>query len=154
MNKEIERKFLVDLDAIGELTQGSQIIQAYIPTTDKTVVRVRIRGDLAYLTLKGENKGLVRSEFEYEIPLDDAKGIMGELCRGPMVSKTRFLIHYADHTWEVDVFDGDNMGLVVAEVELHHEHESVEIPAWATVEVSGDPKYYNSSLLNRPYCTW
>ena len=154
MAKEIERKFLIDLEKIGSLEDGTAIRQGYIATADKTVVRVRLAGERAYLTLKGENVGVTRTEFEYEIPADDAQEIITVLCNGPVVEKTRYLIVNAGHTWEVDIFHGDNDGLVVAEIELSSEDEAFELPHWATKEVSGDVSYYNSSLLENPFKNW
>ena len=154
MAKEIERKFLINLDKIGPLKNGNTIRQGYISTTDNTVVRIRITGEKAYLTLKGQNKGNTRSEFEYEIPINDAQDIMTELCSGPLVEKTRYLIVHAGHTWEVDIFHGDNEGLVVAEIELESEETAFELPHWISKEVSGDSKYYNSSLLDNPFKHW
>ncbi|ABM03678.1 adenylate cyclase [Psychromonas ingrahamii 37] len=154
MAKEIERKFLLDLTKLGSLDSGTLIRQGYITTIDKTVVRTRLAGDRAYLTLKGKNKGVTRTEFEYEIPVNDAQEIISELCNGPVVEKTRYLIVYSGHTWEVDIFHGDNDGLVVAEIELESEQETFELPHWITTEVSGDPKYYNSSLLDNPFKHW
>jgi adenylate cyclase len=154
MAKEIERKFLIDLNALGTLDAGTVMKQGYIATADKTVVRIRVAGERAYLTLKGANKGLSRTEFEYEIPTDDAEAMIAELCNGPVVEKTRHLILHAGHTWEVDIFHGDNAGLVVAEIELSSETETFEQPNWVTTEVSGDVKYYNSSLLDHPFKNW
>jgi len=154
MAKEIERKFLIDLEKIGSLEDGTAIRQGYIATADKTVVRVRLAGERAYLTLKGENVGVTRTEFEYEIPADDAQEIITVLCNGPVVEKTRYLIVNAGHTWEVDIFHGDNDGLVVAEIELSSEDEVFELPHWVTKEVSGDINYYNSSLLGNPFKNW
>ncbi|WP_432472715.1 CYTH domain-containing protein [Amphritea sp. HPY] len=154
MAKEIERKFLIDPAKLGELNCGISIKQGYVPTQDKTAVRVRIMGDQAFLTLKGENRGAVRSEFEYEVPLADAEQMLAELCSGPKIDKVRHLITHDKHLWEVDIFAGDNLGLIVAEVELNDEHEAVQLPDWVTIEVTGDAKYYNSNLLNNPYNTW
>jgi adenylate cyclase len=154
MAKEIERKFLINLEAIGPLPSGTVMQQGYIATADKTVVRIRVAGERAYLTLKGANKGVTRTEFEYEIPVDDAQAAIAELCSGPVVEKTRYLVDHAGHTWEVDIFHGDNAGLVVAEIELSHETEAFELPHWVTTEVSGDAKYYNSSLLDNPFKNW
>ena len=151
MGKEIERKFLIDISEIESLGSGSQIKQGYISTTDNTAVRVRVAGAIAYLTLKGENKGATRSEFEYEIPLDDANEIIEELCSGPIIDKTRYLVEHGSHTWEVDVFHGENDGLIVAEVELESETEVVDLPNWVMGEVTGQVKYYNISLLDNPY---
>jgi len=154
MAKEIERKFLIDLDKLGSLENGTFIKQAYIATADKTAVRLRLKGEAAYLTLKGANKGVSRTEFEYPILPEDAKAIMAELCTGPEIEKTRYLVEHEGHTWEVDVFYGDNDGLVVAEIELSSEDESFVKPDWALEEVSDDPKYYNVSLLNNPFNQW
>lgn len=154
MAKEIERKFLIDASTIGSLENGMSIKQGYISTTDKTVVRVRVAGNMAYLTLKGENKQLTRSEFEYGIPINDAEQIITELCNGPIVEKTRYLRIYEGHTWEIDVFHGDNDGLIVAEIELESEEEAFKKPSWIAIEVSNDARYYNSSLLDHPYKNW
>ena len=154
MGKEIERKFLIDISEIESLGSGSQIMQSYISTTDNTAVRVRVAGANAYLTLKGENKGVTRSEFEYEIPLDDANEIIEELCTGPIIDKTRYLVEHGSHTWEVDVFHGENEGLIVAEVELESEIEVVDLPNWVMSEVTGQIKYYNISLLDNPFNQW
>ena len=154
MAKEIERKFLINQDELGSLDNGTSIKQGYISTKDNTVVRVRVSGNQAYLTLKGENTGVTRSEFEYEIPATDAEQIITELCSGPVVEKTRYLVTHCDHTWEVDIFHGENDGLVVAEIELESEGESFEIPDWVTSEVSGETRYYNSSLLDNPFKNW
>ena len=154
MAQEIERKFLVNLDKLELPAQGLTICQGYIPTADKTAVRVRIMGDKAFLTIKGENRGSVRTEFEYEVPMSDAREMLDQLCKGPMVDKTRYLIPFADHLWELDIFAGDNRGLVVAEVELDSEDEQPQLPEWVAEEVTGDPRYYNSNLLNHPFKNW
>ena len=154
MAQEIERKFLIDPDKLDDLNCGITIKQGYVPTSDNTAVRVRIMGDQAFLTLKGENRGAVRTEFEYEIPVSDAEQMLAELCSGPKVDKTRYLITHDKHLWELDIFAGDNLGLIVAEVELSSETEEVKLPDWITQEVTGDPKYYNSNLLENPYSNW
>lgn len=154
MPVEIERKFLIDLNKLGPLQNGMAIKQGYVPTSTKTAVRIRVKQEQAFLTLKGANKGARRSEFEYEIPMADAEAMLAELCEGPIIDKTRYVIRHVDHDWEVDVFYGDNQGLVVAEVEMASEDEQVELPAWVTLEVTGEVKYYNSSLLANPYKDW
>lgn len=154
MAKEIERKFLVDMSFVNELTDGKRISQGYIETSDKTVVRARIKGDEAFLTLKGAVKRFTCSEFEYQIPLADAEEIIDELCSGGTIDKTRYEVAHGSHTWEVDVFHGKNEGLVVAEVELQDEAENIELPKWVTKEVTGDIKYFNVSLLKHPYSKW
>ena len=154
MAKEIERKFLIDISGVESIGSGSRIKQGYISTTDNTAVRIRVSGAAAYLTLKGENQGATRSEFEYEIPIEDANEIIKELCSGPVIDKTRYLVEYGSHTWEIDVFHGDNDGLIVAEVELESETEEVDLPKWVINEVTGEVKYYNSSLLDNPFNKW
>jgi len=154
MGKEIERKFLINLSELGNLEDGIPIKQAYISTTDNTVVRIRLTGNSAFITLKGENRGATRSEYEYAIPADDAKEIISELCSGPLIEKTRYKVFHSGHTWEIDIFHGNNDGLIVAEVELEDENENIEIPNWVTAEVTDDAKYYNLNLLKNPYCKW
>ncbi len=158
MAKEIERKFLIDISQLGDLNSGVEIKQGYISTTDTTAdniaVRIRLLGDKAFLTLKGKNTGATRSEFEYEIPVKDANEMLAEFCSGPIIDKTRYLVEHCGHTWEVDIFRGDNDGLIVAEVEMQSEDESVDIPAWAVQEVTGEDKYYNANLLNNPFKNW
>ncbi|WP_261844579.1 CYTH domain-containing protein [Aliamphritea ceti] len=154
MAQEIERKFLIDLDTLGTLPAGTRIVQGYIPTQGKTAVRIRLKGELAFLTIKGANQGAVRSEFEYPIPVEDADAMLAELCNGQLVDKIRYLIEHAGHTWEVDIFSGNNQGLVVAEVELDSENETVTLPDWVREEVTGESRYYNSSLIDNPYSNW
>ncbi|MGH1485004.1 MAG: CYTH domain-containing protein [Cellvibrionaceae bacterium] len=154
MGLEIERKYLVDLSKTGDLSSGQKIKQAYIATVDKTVVRVRVAGEKAFLTLKGENKGATRSEFEYSVPLEDAESMITELCSGPAIDKTRYLLKHSNHIWELDIFHGDNEGLVVAEVELESETETVDLPDWILDEVTSDSRYYNSNLLSQPFKDW
>ncbi len=156
MPLEIERKFLVDANQITQLSlpSGKVICQGYIATQDKTAVRIRIQGPQAFLTLKGANTGATRVEFEYPIPVADAKSMLDQLCSGPIIEKTRYCIPFAQHTWELDIFHGDNQGLIVAEVELTDENESITLPPWVIEEVTGDPKYYNVNLLAAPYCSW
>jgi len=153
MGTEIERKFLADLSQLGELPEGSIIQQGYIPANGVTV-RVRTMGSKAFITLKGRTKGITRSEFEYEIPVEDAQAILQELCSPPHIEKTRYLIPYAGHIWELDIFEGDNEGLIMAEVELGSEDEAVELPPWVIKEVSDDRRYYNASLRLNPYQLW
>ena len=154
MAQEIERKFLVTGDYRSSATSSSRIAQGYICCDGRTV-RVRIRGDRGYLTIKGPSPdgGLSRYEWETEIALDDARDLM-KLCRGGVIDKTRYLVPFGGHTFEVDEFYGDNEGLVVAEVELSSPDEPFERPAFLGREVTGDRRYYNAQLMQRPYCTW
>ena len=156
MPKEIERKFLIDLDKVKLPPKGRVIKQGYIPTTEnvKTVVRVRVSDEKAYLTIKGANVGAVRPEYEYPIPRSDALEMLHTLCQKPLVEKTRYEIQVSRHVWEVDIFEGENKGLVLAEVELADEAEQVEIPAWVGKEVTDDSRYYNVNLLVNPFSKW
>lgn len=153
MAKEIERKFLVDSSKLPTLTKGHIMKQGYVPTQGITV-RARISDDEAFLTLKGRATGLTRSEFEYPIPVEDAQQILNELCAHPLIEKTRYLIPYGEHTWELDIFEGENKGLVVAEIELESENEVFDLPTWVTQEVSHDTKYRNSNLIENPFTNW
>ncbi len=154
MAKEIERKFLVDLELLGPLGQGVAMSQGYISSGDAAVVRVRLAGERAWLTLKGRSHGAVRSEFEYGIPAADARQMIDEFCGGRVIRKTRYLRDHAGYVWEIDVFAGDNAGLVVAEVELSDPAEEPPLPPWALREVTSDNRYYNSSLYTQPFSTW
>lgn len=154
MAKEIERKFLIDINKLPKLENGISIKQGYIKTQDKTVVRTRIKNDKAFLTIKSKNKGMIRSEYEYEIPLNDANEMLNNLYSKPIIDKIRYEIKYKNHLWEIDVFHGENDGLIVAEVELENEDENVELPNWIVKEVTNNPKYYNSNLLDNPFSNW
>ena len=163
MAKEIERKFLVLRDrwqtfVAAAAPEGKAYRQGYIATaTLGQSVRVRIAGTKGFLTIKGSVEGtqsLTRAEFEYDIPVSDAQEILETLCERPFISKTRYTITLDNFVWEVDDFKGENEGLVVAEIELASEEQSFSRPDWLGEEVSGDPKYYNSSLVKQPYSTW
>ncbi len=154
MGTEIERKFLVTNDLWRVGAKGTLYRQGYLSTAADRNVRVRIIGDQGFLTVKGRADGITRLEFEYEIPLADATGMLDDLCLKPLIEKTRTKIDYRGATWEVDDFAGDNAGLVVAEVELASEDQRVELPPWIGEEVSEDPRYFNSSLVAKPFKTW
>ena len=149
MAKEIERKFLVDQDLLPKNIIGEEYIQAYIAINDQGIVRIRIKGSIALLTIKTSEKGMTRNEFEYEVPLEDAKSLV-ELFNDKIIYKTRYKITIDKKLWEVDEFHGDNNGLWLAEIELVHEQEDVLLPPWAGKEVTGDVKYYNAYLSNNP----
>ena len=156
MAQEIERKFLVLDDSFKhEAFSKSHIVQGYICSERGRTVRVRIRDDRAYLTIKGpsENGGLSRYEFEREIPLEDGRQMM-QLCEPGIIDKTRWLVKSGKHTFEVDEFFGDNEGLVVAEVELSYEDEPYKKPHFIGKEVTGDRRYYNSQLRLCPFQKW
>lgn len=153
---EIERKFLVVGDDYKrEAKSSSHIKQGYISSQRGRTVRVRVRDDKAYLTIKGPSTddGLSRYEFEKEITLDEATHLM-ELCEPGIIDKTRFLVPCGNHTFEVDEFYGDNEGLVVAEVELSSPDEPFDKPRFIGKEVTGDRRYYNSQLRQSPYTEW
>ena len=159
MGIEIERKFLLLNDqwkyaGNGSPLTGTVFKQGYLPTKDETVVRVRIEGERAKLTLKGEVKGISRLEYEYDIPISDAQELLNSLCLKPIIEKTRYCRNEGTLTWEIDVFGGVNQGLVIAEVELENENQAIALPSWLGEEVSGDPRYYNVNLIDHPFCDW
>ncbi|GAB7086715.1 CYTH domain-containing protein [Marinifilum fragile] len=149
---EIERKFLVNHDLLPLPNDGKKLIQGYIWSDPQKSLRIRIAGEKAFLTIKSGNDILKRSEFEYEIPLADAQELL-DLCDAK-IEKTRYLIPMNQHTWEVDVFHGDNQGLIVAEVELASSEEQIKLPEWIDQEVTNDPKYLNVSLIENPFIKW
>lgn len=151
---EIERKFLIANDGWKKHVSNSTVIkQGYLNSTPERTVRIRVRGENGFMTIKGKNDNLTRKEFEYTIPLQEANELLS-LCEKPLIEKTRHLVQVENHTWEIDVFEGDNKGLVVAEIELTSEDEKFNQPTWAGKEVSNDPRYYNSSLIQHPYMAW
>lgn len=153
MGNEIERKFRVD-PAWRPPGEGVAFEQGYLSAHPERVVRVRVEGNQAKLTIKGATTGVTRAEYEYPIPVDDARAMLRDLCEKPIIEKRRHVVKYADKTWEVDVFAGDNAGLVIAELELASEDEAFARPPWVREEVSDDPRYYNSNLVKAPYSTW
>lgn len=154
MGVEIERKFLLVGDAWRALGTPSLMRQGYLSADPARTVRVRIEGGRATLTIKGKSEGATRAEFEYDIPVDEAAQLLDHLCERPLIEKYRRRIEVDGHTWEVDEFLGDNAGLAVAEIELASEQEAFAKPGWAGDEVTGDPRYYNSSLIRFPYSQW
>ena len=154
MAQEIERKFLVVGDAWRALAEGVVYRQGYLSTDADRTLRVRTVGAKGYLTVKGITVGATRTEFEYEIPLADADAMLDELCLRPIIEKTRHKIPFDGLVWEVDVFAGDNDGLVVAEVELASEDQEFRLPDWIGEEVTDDPRYYNANLVAHPYKAW
>lgn len=153
MAKEIERKFLVT-GTDWRKGSGVRYRQGYLTSNPDCTVRVRVAGRKAMLTVKGLSQGAARDEFEYPIPLKDAEQMLKTLCERPLIEKTRFRIPYRGLVWEVDVFDGDNRGLIVAEVELKDERQPVPAPPWVGREVTDDPRYYNSNLAKKPFRRW
>jgi adenylate cyclase len=155
MGIEVERKFLVSDESWRDaVTSSTRIVQGYIAQTGSATVRVRVRGDKGFLTIKGLSVGVSRSEFEYEVPVADALAMLDELAQGPVIDKVRHLVPVGGHVWEVDVFAGENAPLVMAEVELADSQEAFVRPDWAGVEVSDDQRYFNVNLARSPYSTW
>ncbi|MGD0075779.1 MAG: CYTH domain-containing protein [Candidatus Binataceae bacterium] len=154
MAKEIERKFLVKANSWRNLASGKPYRQGYLSTVKERTVRVRSAGDKGYITVKGPTVGATRSEYEYEIPLADANEMLDHLCERPLIEKIRYRIPAAGVTWEVDEFQGENRGLVTAEVELADENQAISIPGWIGAEVTDDPRYFNSNLVAHPFCQW
>jgi adenylate cyclase len=155
MSFEIERKFLVRGDEWQRLATGRvSIRQAYLAGNEKASIRVRIKGDgTATLTIKSRPADLRRLELEYVIPVLEAEALM-QLREGSIIEKIRYLVPSGNLVWEVDVFSGENLGLVIAEVELRHHDQQVELPPWVGTEITGQLQYYNSSLVQRPFCSW
>jgi CYTH domain-containing protein len=155
MAREIERKILVRRERWRpDPGAGVWYRQGYLSADPDRVVRVRVAGDRAFLTIKGRTRGIERPEFEYPIPLADANTILDGICMKPLIEKTRYRVRVGAHTWEVDAFAGDNAGLLVAEIELPWEGAPFDRPEWLGAEVSGDPRYFNSNLVQHPHSRW
>jgi CYTH domain-containing protein len=152
MALEIERKFLVINDD-WKIGNPVQICQGYLNRDPDRTVRVRTAGTQAWITIKGRNKGSVRSEFEYPIPLDDAATLL-ILCERPLLEKRRYHFEQDGCTWEIDEFLGDNLGLVVAEIELDRPDAEFSLPSWVGMEVTHDSRYFNSNLSVNPFTNW
>jgi adenylate cyclase len=152
--REIERKFLVRGTDWKTGSTGIRFRQGYLSSAKERTVRVRTEGARAVLTVKGLTTGVERLEFEYAIPVDDANRMLDAVCERPLIEKVRYRVPLGGHVWEIDEFDGDNRGLIVAEIELQAVDESFERPAWLGLEVSGDPRYFNSNLIHQSYRTW
>ncbi|MEO7100556.1 MAG: CYTH domain-containing protein [Luteolibacter sp.] len=153
MAAEIERKFLVVNDSWRDGSPGVRIAQGYLSQDPDRTVRVRLAGENAWITIKGRTQGITRAEFEYAIPPEEARDLLG-LCLPSVIDKTRHEVRHGGHVWEIDVFHGENEGLIVAEVELSDEEESPEIPGWVGEEVSSDVRYFNSALARNPFVHW
>lgn len=153
---EIERKFLVSSGEYKkEATSNQRIVQGFLNTHPERTVRVRIKGNKGYLTIKGKSNetGTSRYEWEREIPLEDSERLM-DICEKGIIEKIRYTVSLGDHVFEVDEFQGSNKGLIIAEVELENEEDAFERPHWLGHEVTGDVRYYNSQLSKQPYNTW
>ncbi len=154
MGLEIERKFLVNKNLWIPLNEGVLYRQGYIYTYNGNTVRVRVAENQGYLTLKGRTKGSARSEFEYVIPLEEAREMLDLLCDRPLIEKIRYKEKIGELTWEIDEFLGENKGLILAEVELESEDQKVTLPRWIGQEVTQHARYYNSNLAKNPYSQW
>lgn len=152
MSVEIERKFKVK-DTFRPTDAGMSITQGYLLREPKRTVRIRIAGIQGFLTIKGETCGATRSEYEYEIPAEEARELLA-LCDTPLVEKTRYVEMFCGKRWEVDIFHGANEGLRVAEIELAAEAEEFALPKWVGDEVTGERRYYNAALIAHPYSAW
>jgi len=155
MAQEIEKKFLVKGDFKPDVVKQTRITQGYLSSVPERTVRVRVKGDKGFLTIKGigNASGASRYEWEKEISLQEAQDLMA-ICEPGVIDKIRHLVKAGNHTYEVDEFFGDNQGLIIAEVELDAEDEAFQKPTWLGAEVTGYTKYYNSMLMKNPYKSW
>ncbi|MBM4171189.1 MAG: CYTH domain-containing protein [Ignavibacteria bacterium] len=155
MAKETERKFLVTGEFKNQAVKETRIVQGYLSSVPERTVRVRIKGDKGFITIKGigNASGASRYEWEKEIPSSEVEELL-KICEPGVIDKTRFLVKSGNHTFEVDEFYGENQGLILAEIELSSESETFEKPSWLGQEVTGDTKYYNSMLMKNPYTKW
>jgi CYTH domain-containing protein len=153
MGKEIERKFLVTGDDWNRM-EYSNYVQGYLSVDKERTVRVRITDEHAVLTVKGITRHATREEYEYPIPVNDAANMLRELCLRPLIVKRRYRINHSGMTWEVDEFQGENAGLVVAEIELDDEQQEFEKPDWIGEEITTDQRYYNANLVASPFSSW
>jgi len=155
MATEIERKFLIlNQDWQEHVGAEVHIAQGYLASNEFSSTRIRIQDDKANINIKSATLGISRTEFEYAIPLVDAQLMIDELCVKPVIAKKRYIVKHMQHTWEIDVFSGDNEGLVVAEIELSSPDDAFEEPSWIGEEVSHDKRYYNVCLIQHPYKDW
>ncbi len=150
---EIERKFLVLDTSYRDTAQPVRIVQGYLNSAKERTVRVRIKGERAWLTIKSITVGISRQEFEYPIPLEDANDLLA-LCEQPILEKLRYELDADGNSWEIDEFLGLNEGLIVAEIELASHDQVIKLPSWIGREVSDDPRYFNSNLIKHPFSEW
>lgn len=154
--QEIERKFLLVDNSWKNGLTGTPYKQAYLSSNPDRIVRIRVAGDKAFITIKGKPapESISRPEYEYEIPLEDAEYMYENLCEPERIEKTRYLYEFKGHIWEIDEFHGENEGLIVAEIELKSEDETFEKPDWLGKDISFDYKYTNNNLAKKPYTSW
>ncbi|MFH2058707.1 MAG: CYTH domain-containing protein [Pseudomonadota bacterium] len=154
MADEIEKKFLLKYIPNPLMINGTRIIQGYMVNQKQMVVRIRLSGENAFLTIKGKTVNASRKEYEYSVPQEDARQMLNLFCEKPFVEKIRYHIEHAGFEWVVDQFSGDNAGLIVAEIELDDIDQTFQKPDWIGKEVTHDPRYYNSNLVKAPFSTW
>ncbi len=155
MPEEIERKFLLKDDSWrSQVERSFDMAQGYLGNSQQCSIRVRVSDETANLNIKSATLGVYRQEYDYVIPVDEAREILDTLADKPLIEKTRHIVRYGEHTWEIDEFFGDNAGLIVAEIELGSADEAFEKPAWLGADVSDDPRYYNVCLVSEPYACW
>jgi CYTH domain-containing protein len=152
--REIERKFLVTGDGWRDAATTADFRQGYLSTAKERTVRVRVDGDRGSLTVKGITVGASRTEFDYQVPLADAQTMLDQLCEQPIIEKRRHVVEFAGKRWEIDEFKGVNAGLIVAEIELEQADEQFDRPPWIGDEVTDEPRYFNSNLVDHPYSEW
>jgi len=154
MPREIERKYRVKGNGWRDHGAGVPYRQGYLSTVAERTVRVRLIRDKGWLTIKGITVGVTRAEYEYEIPSDEASEMLDNLCERPLIEKTRYRVEHQGLIWEVDEFDGDNAGLIIAEVELEEEDQAIVLPDWVGEEVTGDARFFNANLIANPFTRW
>lgn len=155
MGHEIERKFLVQNDRWRLLAgEAVRYVQGYLANNQRCSVRVRVADESAWLNIKSADLGVSRLEFDYAVPAAEAREILACLCERPLIEKIRYRVLHAGREWEIDVFEGENQGLVVAEIELNTVDDRFEKPDWVGKDVSHDPRYYNVYLVKHPYKDW
>lgn len=155
MAQEIERKFLLKNDEWRKFADsGQRMRQGYLVGAHKASIRVRTAAEKAWLNIKSATLGVERLEYEYQIPIQDAEQMLSQLCEWPLIEKIRYEVPWQGSVWEVDVFEGENTGLVVAEIELDDPQQQFELPPWIGKEVSDEPRYYNVCLVKHPYSQW
>lgn len=154
MAKEIERKFMVKDMSFKANAVAHRIVQGYICSENDRVVRVRIKGDHAYITIKNAAIGYSRDEFEYPIPVADAEVMLKDICLQPIIEKTRYVLPFGGFDWEIDCFGGINEGLIIAEIELPDEETEFQLPPFVGKEITGNPRYYNACLAAHPFTEW
>ncbi len=156
MSVEIERKFLVRDTSVVQGIVGTRMVQGYLSLDPERTIRVRVAGTRALLTIKGVSSpsGTTRAEYDFDIPVNEAQELLDTMALTPLIEKTRYRRAAGRLVWEVDVFEGENEGLVIAEVELPSEGAALILPDWIGEEVTGDPRYYNASLVTHPFSEW